>query len=712
MKAVNPIQINYFKFILLATVVAFSSALQGQVKIGTDAENVNPYAILELESDRLGLILPRLSNDQRDAAFQQNIPQGLTIYNTDENCIQYWDNDKWICSGIKRLPVYENLETLQASSGETASFALLNTDGENAQLYFYDGSSWINLYNQFSGNNPIGLSDTTSTTQVIRGKGDPSTTVGKEINEIEPGIVYVNVDTGQVFVATDNGAGSRTPKDGISDQWKEIQGGGPRGADGVDGVGITKGTSAPGGTPSSSNDLFINTNTGEIYTGEGNTWVKIPGTGTGSSVVIINQGPVTNEGPVTNVVSVTNQGPVTNENTVVNKGDVTNEGPVTNVASVTNQGPVTNENTVVNKGDVTNEGDVTNKGPVTNENTVVNKGAVTNESTVVNKGDVTNEGDVINQGSVINQGPVTNVVSVTNQGSVTNENTVVNKGDVTNEGAVTNNATTTLNGPLVDSQGNVGTSGQLLSSNGLKTVWIDPAAQITPTLTYGESATATETTIAIEGGNALTLQASGSIRFSQTGTHTLAIESRDSKRNIYQTDAQLEDNRIVTLGESAGDTTTLTFAGGASNTVVVSTTLQLKGAVLDSQGNRGEKGQVLVSSGESNTVTWQDDASVDNIKMIKSAGEHILLATDTTVLVEPPGSVTIKLPKVLDVDPGKKITIKRVNPYVGGKANDTLEVVSTDNSIDDRDTTYLLNVSYQSYTLQAFGGQWHIVQRF
>ena len=73
----------FFPFLLLTAV-----ALQAQVKIGDNIEEVSPYALLELESQDKGLILPRMSTTQRDAAFDQMAPEGLMIFNTDLNKAQ------------------------------------------------------------------------------------------------------------------------------------------------------------------------------------------------------------------------------------------------------------------------------------------------------------------------------------------------------------------------------------------------------------------------------------------------------------------------------------------------------------------------------------------------------------------------------------------------------------------------------------------------
>ena len=60
-----------------------------QVKIGDNQANVNPNSLLELESSSKGLLIPRMTTEQRDAAFQvDTAPVGLIIFNTTEQVLQ------------------------------------------------------------------------------------------------------------------------------------------------------------------------------------------------------------------------------------------------------------------------------------------------------------------------------------------------------------------------------------------------------------------------------------------------------------------------------------------------------------------------------------------------------------------------------------------------------------------------------------------------
>jgi hypothetical protein len=78
--------------------------LQAQVVIG---ENIKPqsYSVLEVISNgKGGLRLPRLTTEQRDQLtndttfldVKKDLARGLTIYNLDSNCTEYWNGSGWI----------------------------------------------------------------------------------------------------------------------------------------------------------------------------------------------------------------------------------------------------------------------------------------------------------------------------------------------------------------------------------------------------------------------------------------------------------------------------------------------------------------------------------------------------------------------------------------------------------------------------------------
>lgn len=81
--------INTYKLILaFVFTIGIGSSMWAQVKIGDNVDVISPYALLELESTSLGLILPRMTTAQRDLAFDQSTPNGTMIFNTDEQTVE------------------------------------------------------------------------------------------------------------------------------------------------------------------------------------------------------------------------------------------------------------------------------------------------------------------------------------------------------------------------------------------------------------------------------------------------------------------------------------------------------------------------------------------------------------------------------------------------------------------------------------------------
>lgn len=71
---------------ILASLLFFSyNSLKAQVKIGGNPAVVDPNALLELESNRKGFLLPRLNNDGFDAIIAANATVGMVVYYTGSN---------------------------------------------------------------------------------------------------------------------------------------------------------------------------------------------------------------------------------------------------------------------------------------------------------------------------------------------------------------------------------------------------------------------------------------------------------------------------------------------------------------------------------------------------------------------------------------------------------------------------------------------------
>ena len=69
----------------------------GDVGIGTATPNVN--AVLDVESTTQGFLPPRMNDAQRNAISSP--AEGLTIYNTSNGCLEFWNNAFWVsaCDG-------------------------------------------------------------------------------------------------------------------------------------------------------------------------------------------------------------------------------------------------------------------------------------------------------------------------------------------------------------------------------------------------------------------------------------------------------------------------------------------------------------------------------------------------------------------------------------------------------------------------------------
>ncbi len=100
------------KKILITGMLCLGTMAFSQVGIGTPQPHES--AILDLTSKNKGFLPPRLTTVQRDSIAVK--PAGLMIYNTDDNCMQYWNTASWIgdCTDNPGLP--GSISTLDCST--------------------------------------------------------------------------------------------------------------------------------------------------------------------------------------------------------------------------------------------------------------------------------------------------------------------------------------------------------------------------------------------------------------------------------------------------------------------------------------------------------------------------------------------------------------------------------------------------------------------
>ena len=120
-------KITYLSLFML---LLASVEVHAQAKLGDNPTNVNPNVLLELESSDKGLLIPRLTTSQRDTAFKADVPEGLIIYNTTEDCLQVYSNALWNClSGTSGGAMTLDGNILHHNGGSVDLTALLASSG-------------------------------------------------------------------------------------------------------------------------------------------------------------------------------------------------------------------------------------------------------------------------------------------------------------------------------------------------------------------------------------------------------------------------------------------------------------------------------------------------------------------------------------------------------------------------------------------------------
>ena len=263
----------------------------------------------------------------------------------------------------------------------------------------------------------------------------------------------------------------------------------------------------------------------------------------------------------------------------------------------------------------------------------------------------------------------------------------------------------------------VGTDLQLRLENTTSTETVDLSSLSggtntdSQTLALDNLATSTQTTLTISDGNAISLTASGSIRFTQTGTSVLEIYdvgSLPAPLSGTNTNSTLRwngSNWVTNTALESDGSSQATVTGNfnvTNNTSLATTTFN--NVIYDADGDAGRPGQVL-----SATATGTNWISTSSGLVTLTTGNYTADMEDGTILVQPTTAITITLPTPSVAENGISLSIKRANTYQS--TGDTLQISSPVN-IDGGATTLNLNVSFQGYTLQAFNGEWYITQRF
>src|SRR6476620_11073511 len=113
---------NHFRLIRLFVVLILASVSlvsYGQLKIGTNPTTIQKSSILELESSRQGLLLPRLTDT---VAINLLLPpDGMIIYLVPDNSLRIRSNGSW-----KKIADASAASANWSLTGNTATDSALN----------------------------------------------------------------------------------------------------------------------------------------------------------------------------------------------------------------------------------------------------------------------------------------------------------------------------------------------------------------------------------------------------------------------------------------------------------------------------------------------------------------------------------------------------------------------------------------------------------
>tara|TARA_R110000765_G_scaffold111055_10_gene202654 strand:+ start:14457 stop:17639 length:3183 start_codon:yes stop_codon:yes gene_type:complete len=118
-------------FFILFTMLTIPSVF-GQIKIGDNPQNIDPASVLELESSSKVLVITRVSAIEMEAITPQ---RGGIVYNTDTECINYYDGTQWInlCDAVNFTitndPIINNRATIEITQTESGYNLEIAKDG-------------------------------------------------------------------------------------------------------------------------------------------------------------------------------------------------------------------------------------------------------------------------------------------------------------------------------------------------------------------------------------------------------------------------------------------------------------------------------------------------------------------------------------------------------------------------------------------------------
>ena len=139
---------NFIPKFTSTTTIGNSTMYQADTGVAIGTTTPAASALFQLDSTTQGFLPPRMDTTERDAITPV---AGLTIYNTDSNCVEFWNGSAWTCPVNTTL--YDGNSVVGSNRVATVTDTLTWTGGTTIST-LTSGSSTITAG---TGSNPIGF---------------------------------------------------------------------------------------------------------------------------------------------------------------------------------------------------------------------------------------------------------------------------------------------------------------------------------------------------------------------------------------------------------------------------------------------------------------------------------------------------------------------------------------------------------------------------
>jgi len=182
-------------WMLLSISIGSFAQTDGGVSIGKGDSPANRSAILELVSTNKGLLIPRLTTEQRNGMYPDVSARGLLVFDTSLNGFYFWDGSSWKAIASSNIRTVWSTPTIPGTAGE------LVFDVASSLLYVYSGSSWVNIGGNSNQTPPTIIKD-----QSLTGAGITTSPLGVAQGGITSDKLASNAVTGdKIAISTITG---------------------------------------------------------------------------------------------------------------------------------------------------------------------------------------------------------------------------------------------------------------------------------------------------------------------------------------------------------------------------------------------------------------------------------------------------------------------------------------------------------------------------